>query len=132
MTRDEAARWLALITIVVLGFVVPAAAITSDEFRLRSGADIVALCATTDGDPLYTAAVHMCHGFGAGIYQTMTALMRHDKIAPVVCPPNPAPTRNETVERFLSWAKRNPQQLSQPAAETVARFFMTEFPCQPR
>ena len=132
MSPYRALAGLLLIIALSLADAGSAAAITSDEFLLRSGADVVALCATPASDPLYTAAVHMCHGFGAGIYQTMTALMRHDKIASVVCPPNPVPTRNETVERFVSWAKRNPQQLPQPAAETVARFFMSEFPCQPR
>lgn len=121
-----------LLLFAALSFAEVASAITADEFQLRSGTDVVALCATPASDPLYTAAVHMCHGFGAGIYQSITALMRHDRVPAVVCPPNPPPTRNETVARFVEWAKRNPQHLAQPAAETVARFFMTEFPCRPR
>ena len=118
-----------LITVLILGHAVPAPAITGDEFLLRSGADIVALCATPASDPLYTAAVHMCHGFGAGIYQTMTALIRHEKLAPVVCAPSPAPTRNQVVTRFLEWARRNPQQLTGAAVETMGRFFLAEYPC---
>jgi Rap1a immunity proteins len=129
MTRYEVAGGLALLAIAVLGFVVPAAAITSEEFRLRSGADIVALCATTASDPLYTAAVHMCHGFGAGTYQTIMAMTRHQKVTPLICAPEPVPSRNETVARFLEWARRNPQYLTDPAVETMGRFFITEFPC---
>ena len=125
------AGWLSLAIGLCLP-AVPAAAITEHEFLLRSGADIVALCATPSSDPLYTAAVHMCHGFGAGTYQTLVALARHEKLQPVVCAPAPAPTRNETVGRFLEWARRNPQYLSDPAVETMGRFFITEFPCRPK
>jgi len=115
------------IVLLILGAVTPAMAITADDFLLRSGADLVALCATPAADPLYTAAVHMCHGFGAGTYQTIMAMTR---VAPVICAPTPPPSRNETVGRFLDWARRNPQYLSDPAVETVGRFFLTEFPCR--
>lgn len=65
---------------MILGHAAPAAAITGEEFRLRSGADIVALCAAPAADPLYTAAVHMCHGFGAGTFRTIMVLTRHEKV----------------------------------------------------
>ena len=128
-------RWwacLLLVGCVTLGPAAPASAITAEEFRLRSGADIVALCASSAADPLYTAAVHMCHGFGAGTYQTIAALTRHDKLQPIICAPEAAPSRNETVGRFLEWARRNPQYLNEPAVEVMARFFVTEFPCRPK
>ncbi|PYO03581.1 MAG: hypothetical protein DMD91_00645 [Candidatus Rokuibacteriota bacterium] len=123
---------LLLVTTVTLGHAAPASAVTADEFRLRSGADVVALCATPASDPLYTAAIHMCHGFGAGTFQTLMALTRHEKLAPLICPPVPSPPRNETVGRFLEWAKRNPERLTDPAVEVVGRFFITEFPCRPQ
>ena len=121
---------LLLIVMVTAGHATPAGAITAEEFRLRSGADVVALCATPPIDPLYTAAIHMCHGFGAGIFQAIVALTRHEKLEPVVCPPEPSPSRNETVGRFLEWAKGNPQRLTEPAVEVLGRFFITEFPCR--
>lgn len=132
MRCDEISVRLLLIAIMILGPVASVAAITSEEFQLRSGADIVALCATPASDSLYTAAVHMCHGFGAGTYQTIMAVTRHEKVAPVICAPDPVPSRNETVGRFLEWARRNPQYLTEPAVETMGRFFMTEFPCRPK
>jgi Ssp1 endopeptidase immunity protein Rap1a len=121
---------LLLIAVVILGHAAPASAITGDEFLLRSGADIVALCAAPATDPLYTAAVHMCHGFGAGTFQTIMALTRHEKVEPILCPPSPTPSRNETVARFLEWAKSNPQYLTEPAVEMLGRFFIMTFPCR--
>ena len=132
MTQNRWSACLLLVAFVTLGQAAPAPAITAEEFRLRSGADVVALCATPTSDALYAAAIHMCHGFGAGTYQTLVALTRHDKLQPIVCPPEPPPSRNETVGRFLDWAKRNPQHLTEPAVETMGRFFVTEFPCRPK
>jgi hypothetical protein len=132
MTWPGRSARLLLIALVFLGETTAASAITAEEFRLRSGTDFVALCAAPAGDPLYMAAVHMCHGFGAGTYQTIMAMTRHEKIDPLICPPQPAPSRNETVGRFLEWAKQNPQRLTEPAVEVVARFFITEFPCRPK
>jgi hypothetical protein len=108
----------------------PSSAITAEEFRLRSGTDIVALCATPVTDPLHAAAIHMCHGFGAGTFQTIMALTRHEKLEPLICPPAPTPSRNETVAKFLDWAKGNPEHLTEPAVETIGRFFLSEFPCR--
>ncbi len=130
MTWYGTSARLLLIALVTLGHATPASAITAEEFRLRSGADIVALCATPATDPLYTAAIHMCHGYGAGIYQTITTLTRHEKLEPLICPPEPSPSRNETVGRFLEWARRNPERLTEPAVQVVGRFFITEFPCR--
>ena len=132
MIRGGKLARLLLTAGLVLASAAPAPAISGEEFRLRSGADVVALCSTPAADPLYTAAIHMCHGFGAGTYQTIMAMTRHEKLQPVVCPPEPVPSRNETVGRFLEWAKRNPQHLQDAAVEALGRFFITEFPCRPR
>lgn len=132
MTSYGTSARLLVIAIMILGHAPPAPAITAEEFRLRSGADLVALCAAPASDPLYTAAVHMCHGFGAGTFQTIMALTRHEKLDPLLCAPQPTPSRNETVARFLEWAKSNPQHLTEPAVETVGRFFITTFPCRPK
>src|SRR5262245_14394214 len=117
MSRCRMLAWGLSLALTALVAAAPASAITGDEFRLRSGADLVALCATPAADPFYTAAVHMCHGFGAGTYQAIVAMTRHEKMPPVVCAPDPPPSRNDTVTRFLEWAKRNPQYLQDPAVE---------------
>lgn len=132
MNVGRASAGVLLLAIVMLAAVSRAHAITAEEFRLRSGADLVALCATPAGDPLYAAALHMCHGFGAGTYQTITALTHHEKLAPLICPPQPAPSRNEVVARFLDWASGNPGYLAAPAVETLARFFLAAYPCRPQ
>lgn len=121
-----------LFVIVVPGFIAPARAITPDEFGLRSGGDVVALCSTPASDPLYTAAVHMCHGFGAGTYRTIMAMTGQGRLQPVICPPDRVPSRNEVVRAFVQWANDNPRHLTEPAVDVLARFLITQFPCRPR
>ena len=129
MSRCRVFAGVLSIAVAALAVAGPASAITGDEFRLRSAADLAALCAVPPADPLYTAAVHMCHGFGAGTYQAIVAMTRQDKVQRYVCAPDPPPSRNDVVARFLDWAKRNPQYLQDPAVETLGRFFVSEFPC---
>jgi len=45
-----------------------AGAVTEDQFGLRNTGDLAALCSASATDPLYTAALNFCHGFGAGTY----------------------------------------------------------------
>jgi hypothetical protein len=104
-------------------------AVTTEHFVLRNGSDLVALCSTPQDDPLYTAAIHFCQGFGSGVYQTILALTTHEKLVPLMCPPNPPPSRNESLQRFLAWAKQRPDMLAEPPADVLGRFLVEQFPC---
>jgi hypothetical protein len=120
-------------TLVLTGALLAPAAVASattpEHFVLRTGADYVELCSTPPDDPLYTAAIHFCHGFGVGVYQTMMALTNNDKLTPIMCPSNPPPTRNEGLQRFLAWAKQHPDYLHDPPADVLGRFLVEQFPC---
>jgi hypothetical protein len=119
--------FLAALFAMTLG--TPASAITADAFRMRTGADLVALCTTPADDPLYAAAIHMCHGFGAGTYQTIQAMTRHEKLTPLFCPPETQMTRNDAIRIFVEWAKSNSQYLPDPPVELLGRFLVERFPC---
>jgi hypothetical protein len=126
MTRP-ALRWL--LVLGVLPVVRPAFAVTPESFQMKTGADLVTLCATPTDDPLYAAAIHFCHGFCAGTYQTVQAVTNHKNVKPIFCAPNPPPSRNDAVQRFVAWAQKNPQYHSDAPAELIGRFLVTEFPC---
>lgn len=132
MTSPRTAGMRLLLSVAFLGFAATSPAITTEEFGLRTGADFAALCSTPADDPLHTAAIHMCHGFGAGTYQAILAMTRHEKLAPLFCPPEPAVSRNEAVQMFLEWAKRNPQHMAERPADVIGRFLVQQFPCRPK
>jgi hypothetical protein len=103
--------------------------VAEEHFKLKTGGDLLALCSVSQDDQLKTAAIHMCHGFCAGVYQTIVAFTVHDKVPPVICPPNPPPTRTEAIDRFVIWAKAKPEHHGERPADFVGRFLIETYPC---
>ena len=106
-----------------------AAAVTPDEFKIRNTQDLVRLCSVSNDDSLYVAAIHFCHGFGAGAYQYYQASVSGPEGKPFVCPPDPVPSRNAVLQEFVTWANANPQHNNEPAVESIFRFLAQKWPC---
>jgi len=104
------------------------AAVTEDTFQIRSTGDLVDLCATSPSDPMGTAALNFCQGFGVGVYRVLEEINR-DRKTPMFCMPNPMPTRNEALASFVQWAKANPGQLGTPPQDGIAAFLASQYPC---
>ena len=104
-------------------------AVTEENFQLRTGADLLALCSAPADDPLQASAIHMCHGFCVGVYQTIMAFTMHDKVQPIVCPPNPPPRRTEAIAQFVTWAKSDTEHQGERPADFVGRYLITTYPC---
>jgi len=121
-------RIVAAMTVLLVGGTsVPA--VTEENFQLRSGADLVALCNAPADDPLRASAIHMCHGFCAGVYQTIMAFTMRDKVQPIVCPPDPPPSRAEAIAQFVTWAKSDVQHQGERPADYVGRYLIATYPC---
>ncbi|HXJ33379.1 MAG TPA: Rap1a/Tai family immunity protein [Candidatus Eisenbacteria bacterium] len=104
-------------------------AVTEETFKLKTGADLIELCAVADDDPLHTAAIHVCHGFGAGTYQTLQVLIARGKLRQFFCPPEPGPSRNEAVAAFVVWGRAHSDLVQYSPAEVVARYLIETYPC---
>ena len=128
--RAPRRRWLAALVLLVAG-AAPAGAVTEENFRLRSGADLIALCEAAPGESLAVAAIQMCQGFGVGVYQTLVALGSSEKVDDFFCPPDPQPTRDEAFARFRAWARlpETAPHLSESPAALVGRFLIVTYPC---
>jgi hypothetical protein len=108
-----------------------AQAITPERFVVRSTQDLIDVCTTPSSDPLYTAAIHFCHGYLVGAYQYQEALYDGPGIKPVVCPPDdPKPTRNESVAKYIQWAKAHPEYAKERAVNTLGMFLAEAWPCK--
>jgi hypothetical protein len=46
-----------------------------------------------------------------------------------VCLPTPAPTRQDVIGQFLSWAQANPKYDDEPAPWSLVRFMHVTWPC---
>ena len=108
----------------------PAQAVTPDQFIVHDTRDIIELCTTPKTDPLYTAAIHFCHGYLVGAYQYQEALYSGPGLKPVVCPPEPKPTRNEAIAQYIEWAKAHPEYGNDRAVNTSAKFLAETWPCK--
>jgi len=108
------------------------AAVSPDDFMIRTTGDLVRLCSADPTDPSYAAAIHFCHGFGAGVYQTEQLHQAASRAAPLYCTPNPPPTRNEAVAGFITWAKASPAVADELPAAGVLHYLMQTYPCPPK
>ncbi|MEB2346283.1 MAG: Rap1a/Tai family immunity protein [Deltaproteobacteria bacterium] len=105
------------------------AALTEDDFFVKSAQDLVDICSSPESDPLNDAADHFCQGFVVGAWQYHQAQAAGPKGVRLACPPDPPPTRNEVVTGFVAWAGKHPEHMAEPAVDTLFRYLVELAPC---
>lgn len=104
------------------------AAITEDNFLVRTTGDLVDLCEAATTDRYYTAAINFCHGFVVGVYRVLEEENRA-KPRRIFCVPDLAPRRADAIAGFVQWADTNPDQKSLAPADGIAAYLVKQFPC---
>ena len=124
-------KLVALLT--VIHFLLPgfADAVSQEDFKAKTTGNIVNLCTASPNDPMYDQAINFCHGYLVGAYHYYEAMTSGPKGIQFVCPPDPRPSRNDTIGMFIEWAKAHPQYLGETPVETEFRFLMEKWPCKP-
>ena len=108
-----------------------AAAITDEDFEVKTTQSLLKLCTVSANDPRSQQAIHFCHGYLVGAYDYhIAASQGPDAEKRLVCFPKPAPTRNEAVAMFVEWAKARPQYMKEAPVETEFRFLIEKWPCK--
>lgn len=107
------------------------AAVAAADFQLRNTGDLVALCSATPADPMATAAIHFCQGFGVGVTRVLEQTDAADRSRPMFCLPSGL-TRNQATADFVRWANADPSRLAMPATDGVAAFLAAQYPCARR
>lgn len=124
-------KYLAFLLLFALFITGAAKANVADEdFVARKTQNLLNLCTASPQDPHYREAIHFCHGYLVGAYhyyQAQTADRQEEKL---FCPPEPKPTRNETIDMFISWAQAHPQYKNETPVETEFRFLAEKWPCK--
>jgi len=116
---------------VVLVFPSLVGAASEEDFKVKTTENLIALCSATPDDPLYAQAVNFCHGYLVGAFHYYEASVAGPKGKPLVCLPDPRPSRNEAIALFIDWAKDHPQYWGENPVETEFRFLMEKWPCNP-
>ena len=114
-------------------FLLPAiaGAVSEKDFEVQTTENIINLCTALPDDPLYHQAINFCHGFLVGAYRYYEAAGSGPGGLKLVCLPDPRPSRNDTIDMFIDWAKAHPQHMKETPVETEFRFLMQKWPCKP-
>jgi hypothetical protein len=100
-----------------------------ENFEAKTTRDLINLCTASPDDPHYSKAVHFCHGYLVGAFHYYEASTAGPNAHPIVCPPKERPSRNETIQKFIEWAKARPQYWNELPVETEFRFLTELWPC---
>jgi hypothetical protein len=119
----------AIMVVAIVWFPFRASATSAVNFQVKTTRDLVALCETPQNDPLRVAAVHFCEGFAVGAYQYHLIAEAATKAKPLFCLPNPTPSRDEAIQQFIAWSKRQTVALDAPAVEGIFTFLRDQYPC---
>ena len=120
-----------VILLLVTVFMLPglARAVTEEDFKVKTTQNLINLCTVSANDPLRDRAIEFCHGYLVGAYDYHIAENSGPNGKLLVCPPDPAPTRNAAINMFIEWAKAHPQYMGEKPVETEFRFLVEKWPC---
>ncbi len=128
MSRRQAAAALA---VGLLAFAAHAE-IGEDRFLADSTEDLIVLCEAPKGDPMHDAAIGFCYGFLIGAYTAHVTEHAGPDGTPVVCLPDPQPTRSEGVQQYVAWARAHPEYAQERPVESLFKFLSETWPCPAR
>jgi hypothetical protein len=105
------------------------AAVSEDNFLVRSAGDLAALCTATQADPLYTAAVNFCQGFTVGAFRVLQEEEAAERPPHMFCLPNTLPTRSEAIASIVQWVNADPSRSALGTTDSIAAFLAQRYPC---
>ena len=121
------------VLLVVIVFLSPgfAGAVTEKDFVADTTQDLLDLCTASPDDPLYDQAIGFCHGYLVGAWDYYEAQSSGPKGVQFVCPPEPMPSRNDSINMFIEWAQAHPQYRQKRPVDTEFRFLAEKWSCKP-
>ena len=123
-------KWLSALALAAA--IVPGlanAAVTEQDFYVKTTADLAKLCGTEPSDPLYSAAIHFCHGVGVGFVRYHESLTEGKGFVPLFCFPETV-TRTQALNQYVSYSKAHPEYDKESVGDVVIKFFIETYPCK--
>ena len=124
-------KTIILLLVAAILFPGSAGAVSEKDFEVQTTENIINLCTASPDDPLYHQAINFCHGYLVGAFHYYEAVSSGPKGTRFVCPPDPRPSRNDTIDKFIEWAQAHPQHSGEIPVETEFRFLKEHWPCKP-
>ncbi|MBW2690504.1 MAG: hypothetical protein JRC99_11305 [Deltaproteobacteria bacterium] len=104
-------------------------AVDTVDFEMKTTKNLLNLCTASPEDNLYAEAVNFCHGYLIGAYHYYESSRKGPNAQSQICISEPKPSRNDTIDMFVKWAKANKQYHNELPVETEFRFLMETWPC---
>jgi hypothetical protein len=105
------------------------AAVSEDNFQLRSAGDLVTLCSADPADRMMTAAVNFCQGFAVGVYRTLEEEQPGLR-SKLFCVTDPQPTRSAAIAAFIEWIKPKQNVQALAPADAILAYLVDTYPCR--
>jgi hypothetical protein len=107
-----------------------AAELVRADFEGETVGSIVKLCTASEDTDDGKYAIGFCYGWIEGLDQFYDALLADERfdVQPVACPVS-EPSREETRDAFVRWAKADPARMKMPALEGMIHAAKETFPC---
>lgn len=106
------------------------AAVTSQDFEVKTTQNLLNLCTASSEDPQAREAIHFCHGYLVGAFHFHQAQVAENSELKLVCFPEPKPSRDQAIDLFISWARKHPEYRNEMPVETEFRFLTEKWPCK--
>lgn len=103
--------------------------VTEEDFKAKSTRNLINLCTASPQDIHYGDAIHFCQGYLVGAFHYHSAEVSNDPSKLLVCFPDPKPSRNEAIEKFIAWALTHPEYMAEIPVDTEFRFLAEQYPC---
>ncbi len=100
------------------------------DFQVETTQNLINLCTAPADHKLAKEAAHFCEGYLVGAFHYYLAENSGPASVPLVCLPDPPPSRNQALTMFLEWAKGHPQCMNEVPVETEFRFLTEKWPCK--
>ena len=122
-------RLLLTCGLLTVAAVVPCRAATPDNFAMRSGADLLAVCSVEPSDNPSSAAIGFCHGYIVGVYRVLEEIQEARPSARMFCMASSPPSRAEAIKAYVAWLGASPDELAKAPMVTIADYLTATYPC---
>lgn len=85
--------------------------------------ELLSYCKSANSD------IVTCEIYGQAVYDTYLVYSQHKKAPKFICVNQPAPSRKEVIQEYVTWADAHPAYSKEAAADTILRFLGGRFPC---
>ena len=122
-------KWLLLLGVGLWLWPSSSLGVAREDFLIIDTQDVLDVCTVAESDPMYTASIAFCHGYLLGAYQYHVAMFGRGDSKPVVCFPDPPPSRVQAIDQFIAWVKASPARVKERPADALTEFLVETWPC---